>query len=205
MNSVKLIILIICLGSFLNKGNAQSFFRGSLVTGLNLSQIDGDQLSGYRKFGISTGLKMEFPISSTFDLGLEFLFSQRGSRSTITPNQFVDVQRIHLNYAAMPIFIKWNDWWIEEDSYYKFNLHGGLAPGWLISSRSNLSQSVTGSEFNKFDLSFFLGTGYSFTNKWALTLRYTRALNRLFSQQTTSGEIQGLIGYFITIRSEYTF
>ena len=94
---------------------------------------------------------------------------------------------------------------LEEDEYYKFNLHGGLAPGWLISSSSNLSQTVTGSEFNKFDLSFFLGTGYAFSKRWALTVRYTRSLNRLYTQQIPSGEIQGLVGYFITVRSEYTF
>lgn len=206
MNITKLLILIVLIGVTSMHIQAQSFFKGSLIAGANASQIDGDRLAGYKKFGITTGLKVEFPISASFDLGIEFLFSQRGSRSAIVPNQFSDQQRIHLNYASLPIVVKWNDWWIEEESYYKFNLHGGVAPARLISSKSNFSSTVVSGEFKNYDFSLFLGAAYSINKKWAIALRYTRSLNPLYTQKTAStGEISALIGYFITFRTEYTF
>jgi hypothetical protein len=206
MNITKVIILGISFLICSHTIDAQSFFQGSIIAGVNGSQIDGDQLAGYHKFGMSAGIKVEFPLNSILDMGIEFLFSQRGSRSEIIPNQFNDVQRIHLNYAELPIFIKWNDWWVEKDSYYKFHLHAGLSPARLISSQTNFSPSAINGSFSNYDISFLLGGGFSFTKDWTLSARFTRSINRLYSQtDVNQSEISGLLGYFITVRGEYTF
>ena len=205
MNFVKIIIISIFLLFCANSIKSQSFFKGSIVAGINLSQIDGDKLAGYRKFGVSAGFKIEFPLNSILDFGIEFLFNQSGSRSSIIKGNFGDLQRIHLNYASLPLIIKWNDWWIEESNYYKFNLHTGLVPSRLISARSNLGPNAISGEFSNYDFSFLLGGGYAYNENWALSLRFTRSINTLYKQELSSGEESALIGYFITIRSEYTF
>ncbi len=206
MNIVKIIIITIFLLSNTIPSSAQSFFKGGIVAGFNGSQIDGDQVAGYHKFGLSAGLKVEFPLSSVLDMDIEFLFSQRGSRSSIIPGQFEDLQRIHLNYAELPIIIKWNDWWIESEAYYKVNIQAGFSAARLISSNSNLSPNAISGEFNNYDFSALVGVGFAFTKKWGIGLRFTRSLNTLYKQETNNqAKIKALLGYFITLRTEYTF
>lgn len=203
MDIVKIIFFSVCL---LPLANSQSFFKGSAVLGINASQIDGDNLAGYDKFGLSGGLKVEFPLSSVLDMGVEFLFSQRGSRSQIIKNRFVELARIHLNYIELPLLVKWNDWWIEDDSYYKVNLHGGISNGYLISSNTADSPAPSTGQINRYDIGLFFGGGFAFTKSWTLSLRYTRSLNTLYTVNTAStGQVRGLIGYFITLRGEYSF
>ena len=205
MNITKIIILVAFVYCSSTSVSAQSFFRGSIVAGLNAAQIDGDQLAGYHKFGFSAGAKVEFPLSSSFDMGIEFLLSQRGSRSRFVKGQFIEPQRIHLNYAAIPLVVKWNDWWIAEEEYYKFNIHSGFAFGRLISSNANFNPSSRG-EIVTNDYSVLIGAGFAFTKHWAIRLRFTRSLNTLYMQETSNQTlVKGLIGYFITLRSEYTF
>ncbi len=206
MKGVNLTIIVIFHLLSILPSKAQTFFKGGIVAGINASQIDGDQIAGYKKIGISAGLKVEFPISSMFDMGAEFLFSQRGSRSSFVRGQFDDIARIHLNYAELPVFIKWNDWWIEEEEYYKFNLHGGLSPGRLISFNTNFGPNAISGTFSNYDISFFLGGGFSYSKNWTISARFTRSINRLYTQEVSSGsDIVALLGYFITLRSEYTF
>ncbi len=203
MNIAKIIFFSLCLVPI---ANSQSFFKGSFVLGVNASQIDGDNLAGYDKFGLSGGVRVEFPLSSVLDLGVEFLFSQRGSRSQIIKNRFTELSRIHLNYIELPLIVKWNDWWIEDEAYYKFNVHGGITNGYLVSYDTNDSPSPTTGEINNYDIGLLLGGGFSFTKKWTLTLRYTRSLNTLYTVTTaSSGKVDGLIGYFVTLRGEYSF
>lgn len=203
MNITKIVFFSLWFTSF---ASAQSFFKGSAVLGLNVSQIDGDNLAGYDKFGLTGGVKVEFPLNAVLDLGIEFLFSQRGSRSQIIQNRFVELSKIHLNYVELPLIIKWSDWWIEEEAYYKFNLHAGISNGYLVSANTNDSPAPTNGELNNYDFSLLVGTGFSFTSKWALMLRYTRSLIPLYTVNTgTTGQVEGLIGYFITLRSEYSF
>lgn len=185
---------------------AQNFFRGGIVAGLNLSQIDGDQLAGYDKFGITAGAKVEFPINQSFDMAFEFLLSQRGSRSSLIPGRFTDIRQIHLNYAELPVIIQWNDWWVEEDGFYRIHLRTGVSGARLINSRTNFSSTVINGSFADYDISLFLGGGFSFSKHSTVSLRYTRSLNRLYTfESTTQQEFQALIGYFISIRTEYFF
>ncbi|GLR19233.1 porin family protein [Portibacter lacus] len=203
MNIAKIIFLSLSLSTF---ASGQSFFKGSVVFGANASQIDGDLLAGYHKIGLTGGVKVEFPVSSVLDLGIEFLYSQRGSRSQIIRNQFSPVSKININYIELPLILKWSDWWIEDEAYYKFNIHGGISNGYLISSDFEDSPVSSNGKINSYDIGFLLGTGFAFTKNWTLTLRYNRSINTLYTIDTaTTGTVKGLIGYFITLRAEYSF
>src|SRR5688572_18833955 len=83
-------------------------FRTAAVLGINMSQIDGDNLAGYHKIGLNTGLKSYAMLSEKFSLSFEMLFSQKGARSTtfFTPNHPV---RLTLNYVEIPVEINFHD------------------------------------------------------------------------------------------------
>ncbi|WP_235296733.1 porin family protein [Portibacter marinus] len=203
MNTAKIAFFILI--SFISV-EAQSFFKGSAIIGVNASQIDGDDLAGYHKYGLTAGVKVEFPLSPSFDLGLEFLYCQRGSRTALIYNIYSETYRFGLNYISMPLILKWNDWWVPEESYYKVNLHGGLANAYLISSDTEESPIPIDRDLNDYDLSLVLGGGFAFSKNWSISLRYSRSLTTLYELETFPGrERERLLGYFLTLRTEYTF
>ena len=178
-------------------------FSAALVLGINASQIDGDGYAGYHKVGLTGGAKLMYPIGEKADLGLEFLFSQRGSKSSLSDNGIKDFW-ITLNYAEIPLIISYHDWLIEGEDYYKVSVDGGLSYGRLISSSSSEDEAVSGlDEIKNGDLSYVLGLRFRFNKHWATSLRYTRSLFKMNNNEKF--ENYGLLGYFLTLRSEYYF
>ncbi len=104
------IIFLLVLCSYLGYGQT---FSGGLVLGSNFSQIDGDAVAGYSKFGVNAGFISEIPITENWIIGFEILFSQKGSatrssfvsRSGVVGNRF----KIIWDYAEIPILIKYRD------------------------------------------------------------------------------------------------
>jgi len=97
---------------------------------------------------------------------------------------------------------------MEEDKYYRVKAEAGLSFGYLVNvNTSNVSPNIDDGEgFNKRDLSFLIGGGYQFNRRWALNIRYTRSLVRLFTLELP-GEpnYPYLLGYFLSFRSEFFF
>ena len=198
-------LLLICLPILIF---SQPGFKGGLTLGLNTAQINGDGLAGYDKFGITAGFQTSFTLKERSRLALEFLYSQRGSQSSVIAGVPNVVKRIHLDYIEIPLIYQYNDWFIEEDKYYKVKAEAGLSFGYLVNvTTSNVSPNIDdGLGFNKRDLSFLIGGGYQFNSRWALNIRYTRSLVRLFTLDLP-GEpnYPYLLGYFLSFRSEFFF
>jgi len=101
-------ILIIILFFAQSTLKAQRF-SASVLAGINMSQIDGDNLAGYNKLGINAGLGVDARINEQFGLGMELLFSQKGSRSKVSqmpPGQSV---KLSVNYAEIPVLFRYHD------------------------------------------------------------------------------------------------
>jgi len=184
--------------------SAQLGFKGAAILGFNAAQMDGDDLAGYNKIGITGGLRVAYPLKEKMELGMEMLFSQRGSQSQLQLGSANNLLRTNLNYFVLPISFTLKDWYIEEDDYYRTSLHGGLAPGYLFSKSSNEAGLEPNLEnFTNFDLSLFLGFSYHLNSHWAFTFRYTTGLFNIYTDPITSE--RELRSYFITFRTEYHF
>ena len=75
------IVLLISLTFFLFfSGNttAQQRFKAGVIGGLNASQIQNDDVGGYRRLGIQGGLRAITIFTDKIDLFFEILYSQRG-------------------------------------------------------------------------------------------------------------------------------
>ena len=53
--------------------------KGMLVAGMNLSQVDGDEIYGFDKTGLNTGIGAIVPVGKHFSFTIETLFNQKGS------------------------------------------------------------------------------------------------------------------------------
>jgi hypothetical protein len=177
-------------------------FDAALILGATAAQIDGDGLVGYHKVGLTGGIRASYPLEAKSDLGLELLFSQRGSRSPLSESGAL-VNSTTLNYLEIPVFYNYKDWYQEEEGYYKVRAEGGLSYGYLFSVVSNNMILEEGLDnFRRNDLSVHLGLSYSINKRISLTGRWTRSFLRLWESPTIPN-VEGLISYFLTFRLEY--
>ena len=182
--------------------NAQKFKAGATI-GFNASQINGDDLAGYNKMSITGGLRLSYPLKEQLDLGMELLYSGRGSQSELSLANNSDLEKITLRYLEIPIFVSLYDWYQEDEKYFKVRAEAGFSYANLFqrsSQNSFFEEEVE--QFKKNDVSFLIGAGFQFTRHIGISMRYTRSINNLFNDPSL---VRGLLGYFLTFRVEYFF
>lgn len=89
---------------FALKSQAQQAFKGSVTFGMTTSQMSGDGLGGWHKFGLTGGGYITAPISSTKSIRFGIQYADKGSRTkldTITYNSFA----YRLKYIEVPVQI----------------------------------------------------------------------------------------------------
>jgi len=131
VNSLKAFSLLLFVLAMSVQMQAQQKFKGAIVGGINLSQIDGDELAGFNKIGLTGGFKLNYPVATKTDLSVEMLYSGRGSNSVLGfgGNGSVNVA---LQYLEAPILVRFKDWYIEDSDYHKASAHAGLSVGYLF-------------------------------------------------------------------------
>jgi hypothetical protein len=82
--------------------NAQQAFNAGIAIGMTTSQISGDGLGGWDKFGITGGAYVNAPFNKKNGLRIGLYYSEKGSRTkrdTLNFNTF----SYRLNYIELPV------------------------------------------------------------------------------------------------------
>lgn len=84
--------------------------HGFVSSGMTLSQIEGDELKGYRKWGYigGVGAIVGFDRHDTWNLSVEALFSQRGAYNGSGDPYSISLT---LNYVDIPVMLHYRDPW----------------------------------------------------------------------------------------------
>lgn len=173
-------------------------FKGTLIAGLNASQIDEDDWAGYDKFGLTVGGRLSYTNFSAFDIALEMLYSQRGAAEKFRAKE--PEKNIKLNYFEIPVLISLRDWSIDNGRYYRVRAEAGLSYGFLAGAETPRYDTEL---FRKHDISWILGGGYQFSSRFGVALRFTSSMRRLYPDPVLQADI--LKSYFFTFRSEFYF
>lgn len=144
----KLIALICFLILFFEIGYAQRFL-GSAMAGVNVTQVDGDQVYGYRKAGVHVGAAVSLPLDNKqrWLATLELLYTQKGSYrkyyvsnmcdscppdinidKTIPCNSKIKY-KLQLDYVEIPITVHY------EDPRTGWSIGAGMAWGRLVNAK----------------------------------------------------------------------
>ena len=206
-------LLFLLLISLIPKESIQAQrFSAAIVGGLNACQIDGDDLAGFDKVGLSGGIKAIMLFDSPLALNMEFLYNERGSRPDIFNSDYDPDIEVSLKYAELPVYITYGDWWQEESGYYKVAALAGLSYGRLIKAStidnfhsSEESYDLLVPYFNENDISWILGFNYRMSSHWGITARYTRGITPLLSPEKHNLNTKRLLSYFLSFRVEYYF
>ncbi len=172
-------------------------FGLGLVLGLNASQMDGDNMGGYDKMGLNTGLKAKYQgfKNPKFTMHLEMLLSQQGSRSNIGFNNPNSIERVfHFNFVEIPIIAYYKEWNID--------FHAGASYGRLLSAKPNENVFYLPEDFRGNQVNILAGATYIIREKWGVTARVTRSMNDIVKKEAQK---QSLLIHFLTFRLEYMF
>jgi len=102
---VLLVSIVFCIG--LLNASAQKI-KGALMLGTNLSQVDGDEVYGFNKFGWNVGAAAIVPLNNNFSISIENNFNQKGAYQKSKYSDSV-LYNLKLNYVEVPVMIHYND------------------------------------------------------------------------------------------------
>ena len=118
-----LLFLMIIAGSALHL-EAQ-IIKGEAILGFNLSQVDGDEVYGFKKFGanVGAGILIPFTKNGKWEVSFEALFAQKGSYQgpQYSDSAASGEYKLILNYAEVPVLVIFTD---------KELISGGLGFAW---------------------------------------------------------------------------
>ena len=90
--------------------NAQ-FIKGVIIGGFNTTQVDGDEVFGFKKWGFNAGVGAIIPFNKKWSISLENIYTENGAYQS---RQFMDSledgsYNLKLNYVEVPIMIHYTD------------------------------------------------------------------------------------------------
>ncbi|MBQ7984670.1 MAG: PorT family protein [Bacteroidales bacterium] len=110
-NIIRTVVLTAAVLLTVNTAKAQ-LFRGAVSAGAVISQLDGDEVYGFKHVGFTGGLGVMMPFNPEkaddgFQLSLELLFTQRGAKNSNIYDPFW--YKADLNYIDIPLMVHYMD------------------------------------------------------------------------------------------------
>ena len=99
-------------------------FKGGLLAGFCASQMDGDKLAGYDKFGPTLGFFVNRNFKEKWNGQFEIRYNQKGAASVKNEESY----RVRLNYIELPFLASYK-------ITKRIKGEAGLEPSILISSK----------------------------------------------------------------------
>jgi hypothetical protein len=128
LKSVSLFALCLILLVLTQSVDAQGF-QGAIAIGGNLSQVDGDEVVGFKKIGFNGSAIAILPIKEKWAISIEASFNQKGAYQKLPfeadPSKSLPYYRLQLNYAEVPLMLHFTD-----KEFLTFGL--GLSYGRLV-------------------------------------------------------------------------
>jgi hypothetical protein len=113
MNKPVLILLVLIL--LLGIEAKSQIIKGEAILGLNLTQVEGDEVVGFKKPGLQVGAGALIPIAKKWDITLEVLFNQKGAKEgqqyldTVNGQVLTGAYKLNLNYVEVPVLVQFTD------------------------------------------------------------------------------------------------
>ncbi|NJK84362.1 MAG: PorT family protein [Saprospiraceae bacterium] len=189
-------ILIISFLLFVVMPSSAQRFKGHLVAGFNLAQIDGDRLAGYHKIGANVGLGVATVLSERWQISTSFAFSQLGTLRTRNDDPASIYDKITLNTVEVPVMVHLLDW--------KFHFKAGLVYNRLIDYNviDVLGEDITDlNAFQQNNVAAMLGFTYFWNEHWGFDFRWAKAITDLESNPDNSN----LLSKWISFKTMYVF
>ncbi len=109
IKNISILIVLLLIGT-LAIGQA---FQGAIAIGTNLTQVDGDEMYGFKKFGFNASAIAIMPIKRRWAISIEASYSQKGSYEKYPreadPTKGLPYYNLRLSYAEVPFLVHFTD------------------------------------------------------------------------------------------------
>lgn len=147
-------------------------FKGGLRVGMSMSQLSGDNLSGYNKLGIYTGGYIKLPFTSRWSMQFELNFVMKGSTNAVNLSvERPDLYYSNLFYIQTPVLVKFQ-------IFKKLDLELGpilnvLCVGTEHDANGRISNRK---KFTTLEFSALVGLTYIIKEHYGINVRYEHSI-----------------------------
>jgi hypothetical protein len=207
---LKLILLISFILIFTMPESFAQRIMGAAIVGVNATQVDGDEVYGFHKFGLNTGLAAIVPFGNNWAASLETIYNQKGAHQKKRANDSLDGSYdLKLNYLEVPVLIQYTDKDI-------VTFAAGMSWGRLVDvSEQRNGYDMPGTTLNSgiyrstdlnilFDIKFRLIDRLRFNVRYAYSLRPI-ATREVIDSKTGKPNIRDQYNNLFTFRLYYVF
>ena len=185
---ILLIILLFCV-----RLEAQKI-KGAIIAGMNASQVDGDQVYGWHKFGVNLGTSAIIPFGDKWSVCLENLYNQKGSyqRPQYPDPDSSGEYKLILDYVEVPVLVTFTD---------KNFITAGLGASWarLVNFKEyehgrKVDWSTPYGPYKRSDVNILVDIRFPIVKRLKFNFRYAYSLAKIRTRDFT--KIQ-------TVRDQY--
>lgn len=182
-------------------------FKGTVIAGGNLTQVEGDKLKGWNQFGFTGGVGVIMPIGKEqkWGINLETLFTQKGSfqKQQFESDSLTDEYRLRLNYFEVPLYVTFTD-----KDVLTFGLGGYYAR--LASAReeehSGMQEPYMDSvPFNDSDWGFLIDVRVRIWQHLHVGVRYSQSLMSIRERTFSADDTRKQKNQVIAVRFLFIF
>jgi len=177
MNPERLLFAVL-VSMAVTASSQQVEFEGGICGGLVLSQISGDNLSGFDQPGFSASGFVRMTGSGASAFRLELGFIQKGSRKVPDPeNGDFNEYRLRLNYLEIPLLYEYR----KNSILFQGGLYLAFLTSWKEETQFGPMQVFDENgdrlEFLPLDFGLALGCTYEVTEKFFIAGRYSNSIS----------------------------
>ena len=201
---------IILLISISTSSYSQAFL-GAIAFGGNLTQVDGDEMYGFKKIGFNAGVSAIYPFTDKWSVSIEASFMQKGSYEkyppTSNPTKSLPYYDLRLNYLEVPLLVHFTDKGF-------LNLGLGMSWGRLVGIKEiewgeTIHSSTTNSPYSRDDINGIVSIQLPIYKRLKFNFRYAYSFakirTRTFYYQTGDSEVRDQYNNIISVRLIYVF
>jgi hypothetical protein len=167
------ILFLISVFFLFTKVTYSQNFEAHIIGGFNISQVDGDKLSGYNKLGLVFGGITSFNINEDWNFQQEIVYFQRGSRATDKQLTLDNFQIRRIDYIDFLLQV-------ERSIQKNWSAVLGMGYGAFINVKSDVPEN---NSLYIGDIIGVIGIRYQLSEILSLVLKGQYSLQPIFSNQ----------------------
>lgn len=195
-------ILIFTTIFFLTTSLFSQNIQAGFIAGFNMSQVDGDEVYGFHKFGLNVGLCGIAPIKNKFSFSLETLYNQKGSyQRPQTIDSLNRSYKLKLYYLDVPFLLHYTD----KDM---ITVGTGFSWGRLVDfgeweHENKVAWPTKTGPYATSDVNWLFDLKFRIAKGFQLNARYAYSLISLRTRTFLTGQTRHQYNNVLTIRLEY--
>lgn len=185
----------------LNDPYREQIIQPSIILGFNSTQIDGDNLSGFRKFGANAGGGAFIMLPKNFSVNFEILYSMKGSKSSKSEAaRYNGDYKLILDYIDIPIGFNYHD---KERAIFGL----GVIVNNLVRYEETFGDTKLDSDYKRLGVEVMANLSFLIKRHYCINFRYQYSITQINNGTTATNPFnQGTQrSNILTMRFMYIF